>query len=137
MEENSKEVISLDFIIKEETVSRGVKNSFHMKGNNHEGVWGNRWVIGLDALTIRGERNSIYEFILEQPMISRFSYESYKDLEVKEVEKEGPIKLPISIEKPTYYLEKIKTIPKGDYANVKFNDKELLTLVPSFSYKGN
>ena len=28
--------------------------------------------------------------------------------EVKEVEKEGPIKLPISIEKPTYYLEKIK-----------------------------
>lgn len=83
----SKEVISLDFIIKEETISRGVKNSFHMKGNNHEGVWGNRWVIGLDALTIKGERNSIYEFVLEQPMISRFSYESYKNLEEKEVEK--------------------------------------------------
>tara|TARA_B100000212_G_scaffold246684_1_gene188402 strand:+ start:4169 stop:4705 length:537 start_codon:yes stop_codon:yes gene_type:complete len=83
---NSKEVISIDFVIREEIISRGVKNSFHMKGNSHEGVWGNRWIIGLDTLTVKGERNQVYEFILEQPMISRFSCEKYKNLDNEKIE---------------------------------------------------
>mgnify|MGYP003342962414 CR=1 FL=1 len=74
----SGNVISLDFVLTTKREGEGTSGvhlgSTKENGDSiHLGVWGNKWVISMSALTMSGERHLIQTFSLTQPMLSRYN----------------------------------------------------------------
>lgn len=76
------DVISLDFSLYSSREGKETLGTNLGGDSISSGVWGNQWVVNLNAMTMSGERHLVKQFKFTQPMLSRYSCTS-SDASVK------------------------------------------------------
>ena len=80
-------VISLDFWVSSSKEGTGTSGVALGTSEHNHGIWGNKWVISMAALTMNGERNLIQTFKFTQPMLSRYwDHATQSEVEEKHIQ---------------------------------------------------
>ena len=80
---NSKEVISLEFSLVDKIQKRGTYG-YHMMGDHFVDIWGCKYEILISTLTADGKKNDFYNFVLLQPMLSRYPTYYFQEKNIEE-----------------------------------------------------